>query len=438
MCLGTAVLCGLTPALHTVRIGLAGLLNEGRGTAGMVRAQRWTDALVVIQLASSLTLLAGASLMMRNVMALSSVDAGVDVTDLLVGRLNLPEGTYPTGDERRVFYRRLGERLAALPGIRAGLTSAPPLGGAFPRTVSVDGRTDGGAGAPSVVSTVAVGAGYLETLGVRRVRGRLFTDADDGSAGQVALVNERFAAMHFAGEEAVGRVLRLQPPDAGDVAAAPLTIVGVVPDVRQAGIGRAPADVRASEPLVYIPHGPDPLPAVTIVVRSAAGVPAAASALRDAVRAIDPDLPVLSVMPLSEAMREELRILGVFGSMFGGFATVALGLAVLGLYAVTAYAATRRTREVGVRIALGARARHVWWLVTRRAALQLGAGTTIGLAGALGVGQLLEGLLWGVSSREPVTLVAVPALLVAMALVACIVPARRAMRVDPVAALRAE
>ena len=153
---------------------------------------------------------------------------------------------------------------------------------------------------------------------------------------------------------------------------------------------------------------------------------------------IDPDLPLLGVMPLEEDMEQELGLLTVFGAMFGLFACAALGLATVGLYAVTAYAVTQRTRELGVRVALGARARHVWWLVTRRAATQLAAGITLGLGGALGAGQLLQGLLWGVSSRDPVTLIGVPAVMVLVALAACLVPATRAMRMDPVAALRME
>jgi ABC-type antimicrobial peptide transport system permease subunit len=181
-----------------------------------------------------------------------------------------------------------------------------------------------------------------------------------------------------------------------------------------------------------------PGPNAAIVVRSSAGAAAVAAALREVVRPIDPDAPVLGVMPFDEMIAQELQLLLVFGSMFGLFASAALGIAGIGLYAVTAYAVAQRTREMGVRIALGARARHVWWVVTRRAAMQLGVGIALGLAGALGAGELLQGLLTGVGSRDPLTLIGVPVVMIAVSLVACVVPARRAMRLDPVAALRAE
>ena len=351
-------------------------------------------------------------------------------------RVSLPAQRYRTVEERRVFYRRLEERLAALPGMRAGITSAAPLRGAVPRVLSIEGRTP--PDERPTVSTVAIGPGYLEALGIRAVRGRLFTDADQGAAGQLALVNERFAELHFPNEEAVGRSIRLLPIASNGEPAGALTIVGVVPNVRQVNPRGQNADPRNSDPVVYLPHAATALPSATIVVRSDADVAAVSSALREAVGALDADLPVIGVLPLAEAFAQELSILTLFSSMFGLFATAALGLSMIGLYAITAYAVTQRTRELGVRLALGARAGHVYWVVTRRAAVQLAVGVTLGLWGALGAGQLLQGLLFGVSSRDPLTLVGVPALMAVVALVACFVPARRAMRLDPVAALRAE
>jgi predicted permease len=438
VCLGTAVLCGLAPALHTTKISLHDALSEaGRATTGTVRARRWTDGFVILQLALSLTMLAGAGLMMRNVQAFSRLDAGVDTTGLVAAQVNLPAQRYPAAGDRRIFYRQLSERLAALPGMRAGIASAAPLRGAPGRTVSIDGTTTAAGDRPTVF-TVAVGPGYLEALGVRALRGRLFTDTDEASAGQLVIVNERFAELHFSGGEAVGRSIRLDPVAPAEDPGGPLTIIGVVPNVRQVSPRQQAADARGAEPVAYLPYAAAPLPSATIVVRSGAGTPAVASALRNAIRAVDDDVPLSGVMPLDEAMAQEVSILALFSAMFGLFAAVALSLATIGLYAVMAYAVTQRTREVGVRVALGARARHVGWLVTRQAAMQLGVGIALGLAGALAAGQLLQGLLWGVSSRDPLTLVGVPALMIVVAFAACIVPARRAMRLDPVAALRAE
>ena len=437
VCLGTTVLCALAPALHATRLGLTGVLGEaGRITTGAVGARRWTDGFVVLQLALSLTMLAGAGLMMRNVVAFSRLDVGVDLQGLVSARVNLPAQRYGTVEERRVFYRRLDERLAALRGMRAGITSAAPLRGGVPRVVSIDSGTP--ADERPTVSTVAIGPGYLEALGIGPVRGRLFTAADQSSPGQLAIVNERFVALHFPDEEPVGRSIRLLPIAPNGEPAEALTIVGVVPNVRQVSPRWQNADPRNADPVVYLPHAAAALPSATIVVRSDAGAATVVSALRDAVGAIDADLPLIGALPLAEAFAQELSILTVFGSMFGLFAAAAMGLSMIGLYAVTAYAVTQRTRELGVRVALGARAGHVCWVVTRRAAVQLAVGVTLGLVGALGAGQLLQGLLFGISSRDPLTLVGVPALMAVVALVACFVPARRAMRLDPVSALRAE
>jgi predicted permease len=371
--------------------------------------------------------------MMRNVVAMSQLDVGVNIDGLVSARVSLPEQRYRTVDERRVFYRRLEERLMSLPGMQAGITSAGPMRGAVARRLSIDGSP--APSEPPTVSTVAIGTGYLEALGVGAVRGRLFADAED-SSGQSVIVNEQFAVLHFPGEDAVGRSIRLLASAQGQAPDGPLTIVGVVPNVRQAtarGVG-----VGSQDPVVYLPFAANPLPSATLVARSESGAAAVTSALREAVAAIDADLPVIGGLPLAEALAQERSILTVFGSMFGAFATAALGLAMIGLYAVTSYAVTQRTRELGVRLALGARAGHVWWLVTRRAALQFAVGTALGLGGALGAGQLLQGFLFNISGRDPLTLIGVSTLMLLVAVVASAVPAWRAMRTDPVVALRAD
>jgi putative ABC transport system permease protein len=269
------------------------------------------------------------------------------------------------------------------------------------------------------------------------VRGRLFTPADEDPAVRVAVVNEAFAAQYVPDGDAVGRIVRLDP--AGPVAPGePLTIAGVVPNVRQTAIRQESVGGSAADAVVYIPYAAAPPPFATVIVRAGSGAGTVAVGLRAALARVDPDVPFTNVVPLDEAIRQELGILALFGSMFGLFAATALGLASVGLYAVTAHAAARRTQELGVRLALGARARHVWWVVTRRAAIQVGVGLVLGTAGALGVGQLLRGGLTGVSSRDPVTLVGVPLLMVAVALAACALPAVRATRLDAAAALRVE
>jgi putative ABC transport system permease protein len=389
----------------------------------------------VAQLALSLTMLVAASLMMWNVYEISRIDTGVDTTGLVVTQLSLPARSYHSEDHRRAFYRLLDERLAGLPGMRAGITSATPGQSTTRRNVVPDGAARTGT-SPSV-SMVVVGLGYLEALGVEPLRGRLFTPSDDASP--MVVVNERFADIHLPGEHAVGRTIRLESQTPGGAPDRALTIVGIVPNVRQTFRAQQAIDGETADAVLDMLYASTPRPSATIVVRSDASTGAVATTLRQMLAELDPDLPLMgSVIPLDEAMTQELGVLAVFGAMFGLFASAALGLVTVGLYAITAYAVSQRRRELGVRLALGARARHMWWVVTHRAATQLAVGLSLGFAGALGVGQLLQGVLLGVSSRDPITLLGVPALMIVVTLVACIIPAIRAMRLDPVAALRAE
>jgi predicted permease len=444
ICLGTTILCGLAPALQTSKVALANVLGDaGRGTVGSARARRWMDGFVIGQLALSLTLLAGAGLWMRTVYVLSRVDPGVNTSGLLAAQLSLTPQRYPDDQTRRAFYRQLGEQLAALPGMQAGVASATPLGGATFRRVSVDSRRS--AGDLSVVSTVAAGPGYFEALGMSAHRGRLFTAADVGRNASVAVVNEQFAARHFPGIEIVGRTIRLEPMNAGaapaGTQAAPaetVTIVGVVANVRQTLRPRS-VGTSSTESVVYLTYDARPLPSASILVRSSTDPAVVAGALRNALRAVDPDLPLTgSVVPLSEARNQELGLLAVFASMMGLFAAAAMSLAMVGVYGVTAYAVSQRTRELGVRVALGAGARRVCWEITRRATFQLIVGLSLGLAGGVGVGRLMQGAVPGVNGGHLATLLVVGVLMASLGAVACLIPAARAVRLDPTAALRVE
>jgi predicted permease len=437
-CVGTTIVCGLVPALQTSKVGLTDVLGEaGRVSTGSHRIRRWADGFVVAQLALSLTMLAGAGLWMRSVYAFSRADAGVDTSGLVTAQVSLSPARYPNEEVRRTFYRTLGEQLTSLPGLRAGFASATPLRGAARRRVFVEGQTSV-ADQREPVSVVTIGPGYLDALGISATRGRLFTPADEVPSASVAVVNEQFASRRFAGAEVVGGVIRLEPASPGGSTNA-LTIVGVVPNVRQASPRQPGVNVSSAEPVIYLTYATNPLPSAAIVVRTSFGAAAVAGALRDVLRVIDPDLPLAgSVVPLDEAIDQELGLLTVFASMIGLFALAAMSLAMVGVYGVTAYAVTKRTRELGVRLALGASAWQVWWVVTRRAALQLLAGLGLGLGGALSVGTLLQGLTSGVSSRDPATLIAVTGLMTVVTCLACLVPAARAIRLDPVAALRVE
>jgi len=439
VCLGTAIVCGLGPALQTTKVGLADVLGEaGRAGVGSRRTRRWADVFVVAQVALSVTMLAGAGLWMDNVYAFSRLDSGVDTTGLIAAQVSLPTRRYPDDEARHSFYRQLGERLDGLPGMRAGFTSAAPLRGAVIRRVSAGAKAT--VDEPVTVSTVMVGPGYLETLGISVLRGRLFGAADAGSRTAGAVANERFAARLFPGEEAVGRTVRLEPLSQTLGAAEFVTIVGVVPNVRQANPRQPGVDVSDVESVLYLSYASNPPPVSTIVVRSNAGAAAVAGVVRGAIGEIDPDLPLVGgVMPLGEAIDQELGLLIVFASMFGLFAAAATGLATVGVFGVTAFGVTQRTREIGVRLALGAGSWQVCWTLARRVALQLSVGLSIGAAGAVGVRRLLElGSVSRMANHDSAILLAVSLLMGILGCVACLVPSARAVRVDPVAALRTE
>jgi putative ABC transport system permease protein len=443
ICLGTGVIFGLAPALHVSKTDLNDVLKEGgRSNSGGVRARRWTSALIVVELALTLVLLAGAGFMMRSFLSLYQMDLGIDTTPLLTMRFNLPDRKYPTPEIRRAFFERLDERLAGVPNLQSGtITTNVPLGGGGSRQIQIEGHDVPANAAQTPSATIVfIGSRFFDTLGATLPRGRTF-DATDGSAGhETAIVNQRFAAMHFGNEDPIGRRVRLaieqfpgQPPPS--IAPYWVTVVGVAPTIRQRSQDVLP------DPVIYLPIRGEAPRNVAILVRAPKDAAALTGVLRQEVRALDADLPLFGIQTLDQLVAQQRWPFRVFGSMFAIFALIALVLAAIGLYAVTAYSVTQRTQEVGVRMALGAQATQVRWLFVRQSLWQLGIGVAIGLAGALGVGVLLKSLLaqgGGVGSRDPVTLVTIVVVLVTVALAASYWPARRATRLDPLKALRYE
>jgi putative ABC transport system permease protein len=429
----TTVVFGLMPAIHTSKVNLADLLNEsGRGASSGRRTQRWSGSLVVVQVALALILVTSGTLLIRAGLAHSQRDAGIDTDGLLTMRIELPEQRYRTPADRTTFYERLDERLTDLPAASAAIaTPAPRLGGPE-RWLLVDGsRPTADARLRPRVTTVAVGRRYFETLRIDVLQGRLF-DQFDGRPGRPSvIVNARFVERFVGGRPAVGQQIELGPdgPDIGPTGW--LTIVGVVPNVRQNDEEEGPFDAVA-----YLPFAADPLPNAMLIARSRGETAAVTASLRDLVTSIDPDLPIFAISTLDDVLAAEGWPLRIFGTLYVSFATVALTLAVLGLYAVTAYAMARRTREIGIRVALGAQPAHIWWTVSRRVSLQVALGIIIGFAGTLALGELLASTLVGVSPRDPSTLASVPLLLAAVAAGACLIPARRAMQLNPTEALR--
>jgi predicted permease len=444
MSLGTGILFGLAPALHIAKTDVNEILKEGgrSGSAG-IRARRWSGALVVAELALTLALLAGAGFMMRNFLTHYRMDLGIETSHLLTMSLALPERKYPSLEERLAFYERLEERLRGNARIQSvSIASNVPMQGGFARRLAVDGRPLADGEQPPMVTMLTIDSRYFETLGLNLLRGRAFTDADGAPGQESAIINARFAQMHFPNEDPIGRRIVLSIDLAGGAAppgGIPLsvaaTIVAVAPSVRQRNFEEAETD-----PVAYLPFRTDPRGFMMLLARSDGDPNTLTPILREEVRAIDPDLPLFGIRTMDQNLAQQRWPFRVFGTMFAIFAGIALMLSAVGLYAVTAYSVTQRTSEVGVRMALGAQSNQVMALFLRRALVQLGIGLSLGVAGALGVGKIFESadLLIQTSAQDPLTIGSIAALLAVVSLAACIWPARRATELDPLVALRHE
>jgi predicted permease len=438
VCIVTGVLFGLAPALHVSRTNVNETLKEGgrSGSTG-IRARRWANGLIVAQLALTLVLLAGAGFMMRSFFEMYNREIGIDTSRVLAMQMILPVRRYPTPDSRSTFMARAEERLSAAPDIEAVSTATNlPGGGGATRQLEFAGRTDVAASERPVVTLLSVGARYFDAIGVPVARGRAFAESDGLPGRESVIVNQRLVDMHFGGQNAIDAQIRFAAAGPGQPVSPWLTVVGVAPNVRQ----RVDNQSRELDPVAYIPHRQNPTLAagMTLIARTRAGSARAGQTLREAIRAVDPDMALFNIRTLDQVLTQQRFLHRIFGTMFTLFAAIALVLAAVGLYAVTAYAVTQHTREIGVRVVLGAKPAQVIWLFLRRGAVQLGIGLAIGVAGAFGVGQLLQALLVQTSPRDPVTLVAIVVLLTIVATLACIIPARRATRLDPLNALRHE
>jgi putative ABC transport system permease protein len=429
----TSVGFGALPALRMSRRATATSLRQGaRGILGG-RRTGLRGTLVIGQIALAMVLLAGSGLLIRSFSLLRRVDPGFDARDALTFRVSLPESAYPEDAQRFRFYDALVERLAALPGARAvGATSSLPLGGGrFTISFTVDGRPEPPPALQPSMEVAIATPGYFEAMGIPLVRGRRFAAGDDEHAPQVVLLSEAAVRRHFAGEDPIGKVVRLGL-GRGRGRKAGGEVVGIVRDVKHAGLA------KESLPEIYVPYAQFPVQSLTVVLRSDVPPRSLAAAAERAVHGIDPQLPVARVATLEEVFARSISEPRFYVLLLGSFAGTALFLAALGLFGVMSYSVAQRTRELAVRLALGARSEELRRMVLKDALAFGSGGLVLGMVGALALSRSLETLLYSVSPNDPLTLATTGAVLLLTTLAAGYLPALRATRVDPVVALRAE
>ncbi|HEY9479877.1 MAG TPA: FtsX-like permease family protein, partial [Gemmatimonadaceae bacterium] len=435
-----AVACSIIPALRFGSTELVTTLREGGrgGTSGRNR-QRVRGALVTAQIALALVVLAGSGLLIRSFQELHAVRPGWDAEHVATFWLSLPRSRYPSDSAMTRFYAQLTERVAALPSVRSvGLTSRLPLEehGQNTSPIWVEGDPSAASKIPPLQLMITTDGGYFETMRIPLVAGRTFLPLDARQDGHDAIVN-RVTAQHFwhdsTGQAALGKRFQTLPNGPW------FTVVGVVASVRDSSLQMPPA------PTVYFPEVPVAdssfsqfTPMMGLVVRTAGDPTAITQPVQGVVRALDPTLPVFDVKPMTEVVRVSLAQLSFTMLIIGVAAAVTLLLGAIGLYGVIAYVASLRTRELGVRIALGATPREVAGMVTRQGIMLTAAGIGVGLALFAIVARFIRSFLYGVAPSDPLTLIAVSLVLVGIAALASWIPARRAARVDPMTALRAE
>ncbi len=395
---------------------------------------RLAASLVAAEVALSLALLIAAGLLLKSFLTLEGVNPGFQPERVLSLRISLPREKYPEPGRAVDFFRRILERLDAMPGVAAaGVTSRLPLtGGPGGDPFSIEGRPYRASGpVPQVVQQQVVSPGYFRAMGIRLVSGRLFTGRDLAEAEPVVIINETLARGFWPDpkDPPLGKRVVLGAPRPG---AAWMTIVGVAADVQLAALDRAPL------PQMYLPYSQAAARSLAVVLRAPGDAASLAAQVRAAVASLDPEQPVYDVRTMEQRLEAALAVPRFQTLLVGSFAVLALALAAAGVYAVVSCVVARRTREIGIRMALGAEPAGVMGLVLRQGMAPVAVGLVAGVAGGLAFSRVLTALLFGVSARDLLVFTAAPLVLAAAALLACCLPARRATRIDPVAALRQE
>jgi putative ABC transport system permease protein len=428
-----SLFAGAIPALQATGTNLAAAIRDDSRAATGLRIGRFSGALVVAEVAISCGLLIAAGLMIKSVTQLKNVPMPFATDNILTARINLPRSDYPDDAACVRFYEQLLPRLQAVPAIEvATLSDGLPAAGNGTLAIAVEGRTYATEADYPVVREGIVTPGYFETFQTPPLRGRAFLPSDRATAELVAIVNEPFVRDHFPDGVALGKRLRKRP--VGQTSPW-LTIVGVVPPLLMEGIGNQDESPAG----YYIPIAQsDVTNFVSLALRSRSEPAALTPDVRSAVVGLDPNLAIYDVLTMNEVIRRQTWFYTIFGTFFMAFGCIALLLAMAGLYGVMSFSVTQRTRELGIRTALGAQGAQLVRLAMRTATLQMVAGIGLGVALGLLASGPLQPLLYEVAPRDPLVVVTVPLALAAASLVASFLPARRAARIDPVIALSTE
>jgi len=433
-CLATTVVSGLVPVLDVLRRSSGDAMRSSTRHGATRLGQRWTTALVVVQVVVTLVLLSAAGFMTKSFLAFYRLDVGFDAARMVTLQMFLSDQKYGTPESRERFMGQLDERLAHSPFGVATIASHFPLGGGARQQFEIFGRRWTSGIQPSV-TVVSVGPRYFDTLNLSLLRGRTFTGYGSNESRLEAIVNQRFATLFFDGGEAIGKNIQLAEPQSRGSDPRWLTIVGVAPTIRQ----RDPQSLDP-DPVVYVPFlGNSTLTQpLLILMRTNEDLSAVTRALREDVRTLDPGLPLYNVRMMETNLAQLRWPYRVFGLMFGVLAVIALVLASSGLYAICAHSVSRSTREIGVRLALGALPRQVRTLFVRRACGRLAVGLALGVVGAMGVARALQTILVQTGPTDIATLITITTLVAGLGVAACWIPARSILRVDPVDALRCQ
>ncbi len=425
-----SLLAGFVPAfLATAGEAAPALPEGGRNSSAGRKSLMVRSVLVVVELSLALVLLAGASLLMQSFFRLMNVDTGFQTQHLLTFQISLP-GTKYDEQARSSFFMKLLEKIRTLPGVlSASADVTPPFSGVGSATdFSIVGEAPRAAGEAHGTGVRVVEPDYFQTMGIPLLSGRTFTEREFRQQSNVVIINKALAGKYFAGTNSVGQKLIIDMKDKN----APDEIVGVVGDVHLSDLSAAPF------PVAYWPYAEMRYPAMTVLVRTATSPQSLVGPIREIVSQLDKEQPIAKIATMDQLVGDSLARSRFTTLLLSCFAAVALVLACIGIYGVMAYSVAQRTQEIGIRIALGAQHADVLRMVMRQGFRLAGIGVVIGAAAAVAVARLMTTLLYGVSAGDPLTFIGVTSLLACVALVACYIPARRAVRVDPLVALRYE